>query len=145
MNYKWRRVWCLLCSGNENIHFQVQFKNKRSATNYLNYQVEFIKLWLGSHGTVICKRLKQFTPHSRKHFYRDLEKKSNLGPPFSVHRHRWEDPFKYGFVAKHILMNYSDLTFEMWEQEESLANWCYILNLIINQFGGITNNAWEAG
>lgn len=42
-------------------------------------------------------------------------------------------------------MNYSDLTFEMWEQEESLANWYYVLNLIINQFLGITNNASEAG
>lgn len=42
-------------------------------------------------------------------------------------------------------MNYSDLTFEMWEQEESLANGCYILNLIINQFLGITNNALEGG
>lgn len=42
-------------------------------------------------------------------------------------------------------MNYSDLTFEMWEREESLANWCCILNLIINRFLGITNNALEAG
>lgn len=42
-------------------------------------------------------------------------------------------------------MNYSVLTFEMWEQEESLAKWCYILNLIINQFLGITNKALEAG
>lgn len=42
-------------------------------------------------------------------------------------------------------MNYSDPTFEMWEQEESLANWHCISNLIINQFGGITDSAREAG